>query len=179
MSLSFPYPWIEGDAESFLEWSNSMVDRRELAFEKPFTPGFEFPWVPPPACLDVKSDKNRRMLPSFLKSKRVLDSGSVKIRLLEALQNDPEYMSQVWLAKVVDFEDKVIVKIIQPSMIWFPGPDFNLWYIGMSDYRVPEELFARESLAYEWLAHLQGAGIPYLFGTHEVCLALSIIIARH
>ncbi|KAK0237024.1 hypothetical protein EDD85DRAFT_953018 [Armillaria nabsnona] len=61
--------------------------------------------------------------------------------------------------------DRVIMKIIQPSLICLPDPD---WHLEMQDYVRPWTLWCTEDEAYQELQPLEGSTVPYYFGKQKV-----------
>ncbi|KAJ7609360.1 hypothetical protein DFH06DRAFT_1485836 [Mycena polygramma] len=94
----------------------------------------------------------------------ITDSGSAKV-LLEVLQPGIGGYSQVWRAVPRGApETSLVMKIIQPSLCYFPLPDED-W---MGDNHRPEHLARHEAWVYQAFASKQGSLIPYFFGLHTI-----------
>ncbi|KAK0447877.1 uncharacterized protein EV420DRAFT_1568062 [Desarmillaria tabescens] len=103
------------------------------------------------------------------------NGGTYKLILVDAplpFQHDDQY-SQVWIADVHTLGmckkklGKVIMKIIQPSLL--PLPDLD-WYLEVYDYVRPWTLWRTEDAAYRELEPLQGKTVPYYFRKHKITM---------
>ncbi|KAJ7891450.1 hypothetical protein B0H13DRAFT_1524680, partial [Mycena leptocephala] len=107
------------------------------------------------------SDPRSRRVP-FIPTDR---GCGVSLQLVEALQPGVNMYSQVWTANVVTApRTRLILKIIQPSMIRCPHPE-DRW---IGDYTHPCNLAGEEAWAYRNLLDRQGLSIPYFFGMHTI-----------
>lgn len=168
-----PLPWDEDDPKGLSDHSDAMQRARRAALKDPFTENFVFSLncgSPEPHSEDAEFQY--RPHPAFISATTGFDN-VINAQLVKALQTGVDFLSQVWLAEVCEagttgHKNTVVVKIVQPSMLWFPPSHFNTDRIGLSRYRIPADIVAREERAYNSLTHLQGSGIPYFFGLHPV-----------
>ncbi|SJL11204.1 uncharacterized protein ARMOST_14607 [Armillaria ostoyae] len=145
-----------------------LVGRRRAAAGNPLHKGWTFVVELPPHPAIVNN--HCRPLPPYAHN-----GGTYKLVLVDAplpFQHDKQY-SQVWVADVhaLDFQKeklgRVIMKIIQPSLICLPDPD---WHLEVQDYVRPWTLWRTEDEAYQELQSLEGSTVPFYFGKQAVTM---------
>ncbi|KAK0467079.1 uncharacterized protein EV420DRAFT_1636110 [Desarmillaria tabescens] len=145
-----------------------LVERRRAAAENPLRIGWTFVVELPPH--PAATNDRCRPLPPY-----VHNGGTFKLILAEAphpFQHDKQY-SQVWVADVHTLGlckrklGRVIMKIIQPSFIRLPDPD---WCLEVQDYVRPWTLWRTEDEAYKELKPLERSTVPYYFGKQRVTM---------
>ncbi|KAJ7147404.1 hypothetical protein C8R43DRAFT_926228 [Mycena crocata] len=132
-----------------------LEDARTQAVLHPLAAGqsYAFNLVIPPQ----NPDSSARRIP------QLPHSPSVSLILDKPLQVGAGKPSQVWTAIVDGTSTTLALKIVQPSMCYYPEPD-TCW----SEYEVPEDLAQGEAWSYDHLAHKQGRLVPYFFGIHKI-----------
>ncbi|KAJ7807291.1 hypothetical protein B0H14DRAFT_3764867 [Mycena olivaceomarginata] len=113
-------PRSEDDVEIVYQ---ETMEARYIALKKPLETGLRFTLdleVPP-----HNPDPGSRPLPFIPRT----DPGTgVVLRLHEVLQPGVNAFSQVWTANVVDAETRLVMKIIQPSLLRLPSDWANEYY---------------------------------------------------
>ncbi|KAK0447878.1 uncharacterized protein EV420DRAFT_863544 [Desarmillaria tabescens] len=156
------------DTDSLRKYYEILVARRKAAaldlLRRGWTCVVELASHPAP------EDGHYRPLPPYAHN-----GGIYNLILVDAplpFQHDNQY-SQVWIADVHTLSvckkklGKVIMKIIQPSLI--PLPDLD-WSLEVYDYVRPWALWGTEDEAYQELESLQGKTVPYYFGKHKITM---------
>ncbi|SJL11196.1 uncharacterized protein ARMOST_14599 [Armillaria ostoyae] len=145
-----------------------LVRRRKAAALDPLHRGWTCVIELPPH--PVPTDGHYRQLPLYAHN-----GGTYKLVLVDAplpFQHDEQY-SQVWVADVHSLGfckrnlGRVIMKIIQPSLL--PLPDLD-WHLEVYDYVRPWTFWRTEDNAYRELETLQGKTVPYYFGKHKITM---------
>ncbi|KAI0064537.1 hypothetical protein BV25DRAFT_1914250 [Artomyces pyxidatus] len=155
------YEFDPGDREgSFRAHQRRLQGLRQAALANPLRAGHTF-------ALDIARHRgpqqpDARPLPAFARA------AARRTLVLETpLQTQPDHRSQVWTARVADHPERVILKIIQPSMILIPDPSWRDWE---DSYAPPRALAETEDIIYRRLQSVQGSTIPYYFGMHDATM---------
>ncbi|KAI5897851.1 uncharacterized protein SCHCODRAFT_02490224 [Schizophyllum commune H4-8] len=93
--------------------------------------------------------------------------------LVKALQQGPQYQSQVWLARPTSSDPsttiELVLKFIIPSHLEMPGFDVvSENCVNLAEYTFPDDIVAYQVAAYQALGDLQGITVPYFYGVNEV-----------
>ncbi|SJL15057.1 uncharacterized protein ARMOST_18539 [Armillaria ostoyae] len=102
-----------------------------------------------------------------------VNGGSYNLDIAYAIRpfRHEKQLSQVWVADVFSSAKptrslgKVILKIVQPSLIPLPNLDSEF-----DEYLRPWEVSMSEDEAYKELKSLQGSTVPYYYGMHTVIM---------
>ncbi|KAI0309757.1 hypothetical protein OF83DRAFT_1157557 [Amylostereum chailletii] len=159
---------------------DAITTRRRAALSNPLRPGTTFAvrlTIPTPGPMSDSANANLRTVP--LPAPPCHPEPADYILTLQnpvVGANGVSKYGQLWacsvsLASTADGDggsvwyqtDRVIAKIVQPSMVYLPH--ISCW---PSEFRSPEILAMKEDIAYKQLAPLQGSTIPYYFGMHQV-----------
>ncbi|KAJ7767275.1 hypothetical protein B0H16DRAFT_1686861 [Mycena metata] len=130
---------------------------RALALDDPLTAGhqLELSLSVPPQNPDTRS----RAVPRLPET--VYETITTVLQLEHGIQTGVDLSSQVWTARLVKApQTLVVLKIIQPSMLYLPDPE-EPW---MRRYASPKDVACGEAWAYDAMRAQQGVTIPYFFG---------------
>ncbi|KAI5885149.1 uncharacterized protein SCHCODRAFT_02594471 [Schizophyllum commune H4-8] len=166
-------PFKPGDRASVVEYQSRMFDLQCEYARKPTSQGMEFELVLVAGYSNARPPLNepRPRVPPFVPL-----GTPARFLLVEPLQTDYGYRSQVWLARLattgadVDPDVTLVFKFIIPSYTQLPEYDITSADIIMGLYVFPEVRAMKEATAYKKLADFQGSTIPYFFGMHNVTL---------
>ncbi|KII84189.1 hypothetical protein PLICRDRAFT_373417 [Plicaturopsis crispa FD-325 SS-3] len=164
-----PSTTMEDDPEFHLSsygntraYVSQLQSLRDAALDHPLVAGTAFTLVLRP----VVSHAHGRPLPRFAaRLPKVCE-----VVLERALQTGCDKRSQVWVACVRDSAlpdeelGRIIVKIIQPSLLPHPDPSS----FGQMDWVSPKGLACTEDWTYGELQSIQGREIPYYYGMQTV-----------
>lgn len=152
------------DELSILAYAKKLHALRDAALKTPLRTGHHFN-----VCLDRHHIERERPLLSF---SRKYDPCKLVLRV--PVQTEADHWSQVWIASVQGHarcdlpsagdlaQERVVVKIIQPSMLCIPEPHRSRYYLP------PRQAAVNEDLIYRQLTSLQGTAVPYYYGMHQV-----------
>lgn len=160
-----PWDFDRYDERSFCAHWNKLASLREAALEAPLQPGLEFT-----VTLECPSIERDRPILS-----RARTTDPCRLVLRTPLQTEVDCWSQVWIVSVHSSsalnpeshsetaEELAVVKIIQPSMLRIPHPDYEIY-----ECIPPRRLAVREHLVYRQLEGAQGSSVPYYYGMTQV-----------
>ncbi|KAJ6462377.1 hypothetical protein C8R47DRAFT_1225525 [Mycena vitilis] len=163
--LPYTKPPLDFDPNDTRAIYNSLCKARQSATNKPLQCGSQFS-----LALDIprqNSAPGARGVPFLGTNGTTAESGTAKVSLAlrEVLQPGIGGFSQVWRAVPLGAPDtSLVMKIIQPSLCYFPLPDED-W---LGDNHRPQHLAEHEAWVYKAFASKQGSLIPYFFGLHTI-----------
>ncbi len=164
----FPYEFDASDPKKVQEYCDKLTRFRQLAFKNPLHPGLSLDVTIVPRKAASTNPSLFRSLPPF-----ALQGGEYRLVLKNAIQCEPDRLSQLWVADVRKKENEasswgcMVLKLFQASLLPFPQPT---WQDPFGEYSCPRQLACVEELVYNALQDIQGCTVPYFYGKHTVRL---------